>query len=181
MAATLQQLIRERADQDSVAIKYGDRTWTWREHVAEATAQAATLIAMADPERPLHVGVVVGNTPDMLTAMAAASLGGYVLCGINTTRRGEGLTRDVKRVDCQFLLTDSDHLHLLDGLDLGAVTVIDVSSDVWAASTAAAPALVPHRESEPDDTFMMIFTSGTSGDPKAVVVPHAIVLFAGIA
>ena len=181
MADTLQQLIRERAGQDSVAIKYGDRTWTWREHVAEATAQAATLISMADPERPLHVGVLMGNTPDMLTAMAAASLGGYVLCGINTTRRGEGLTRDVKRVDCQFLLTDRDHLHLLDELDLGAVTVIDVSSDAWATSTASAPALVPHRESEPDDTFMMIFTSGTSGDPKAVVVPHAMVLFAGIA
>jgi fatty-acyl-CoA synthase len=39
--------------------------------------------------------------------------------------------------------------------------------------------LVPHREVGADDTFMMIFTSGTSGDPKAVEVPHAMVLFAG--
>jgi fatty-acyl-CoA synthase len=180
MADTLQQLLRERADHDATAVKFGDSTWTWREHVAEATAQAATLIAMADPERPLHVGVLMGNTPDMLTAMAAASLGGYVLCGINTTRRGDGLVRDVKRVDCQVLLTDPDHRHLLDGLDLDAVTVIDVSSDAWAKAIASAGALVPYRESEPGDTFMMIFTSGTSGDPKAVVVPHAMVLFAGI-
>ncbi len=28
---------------------------------------------------------------------------------------------------------------------------------------------------------MMIFTSGTSGDPKAVQVPHITVLFAGVA
>jgi fatty-acyl-CoA synthase len=181
MADTLQQLLRERADLDATAIKYGDQTWTWREHVAEANAHAATLIAMADTARPLHVGVLMGNTPDMLTAMASASLGGYVLCGVNTTRRGDGLVRDIARVDCQFLLTDLDHLHLLDGLDLPGVTVIDVSTDEWAQSVASAPTLTPHRESAPDDTFMMIFTSGTSGDPKAVVVPHAMVLFAGIA
>jgi fatty-acyl-CoA synthase len=181
MADTLQQLLRERADHDGTAIKFDDRTWTWREHVAEAGAQAATLIAMADPARPLHVGALMGNTPDMLTAMAAASLGGYVLCGINTTRRGDGLVRDIGRVDCQLLLTDPDHLELLDGLDLPGVTVIDVSTDEWARSVASAATLVPHRESTPDDTFMMIFTSGTSGDPKAVVVPHMMVLFAGVA
>ena len=39
----------ERADQDTVAVKYGDRTWTWREHIAEARAQAAALIASPIP------------------------------------------------------------------------------------------------------------------------------------
>lgn len=31
----------------------------------------------------------------MLTAMAAAGLGGCVLCGINGTRRGAALARDI--------------------------------------------------------------------------------------
>jgi fatty-acyl-CoA synthase len=185
MADTLQQLLRDRADQNGVAVKYGDRTWTWREHLAEAGAQAAALIAAADPQRPLHVGVLMGNTPDMLTALAAAGLGGYVLCGINTTRRGDALARDIKRVDCQMVLTDPDHRHLLDDVDLDAdlpgVTVIDVSTGAWADRVATAPALTPHREVDGDDTFMMIFTSGTSGEPKAVEVPHAMVLFAGSA
>jgi len=185
MADTLQHLLRERAEQDGVAVTYGDRSWTWREHLGEAAAQAAALIAAADPQRPLHVGVLMGNTPDMLTALAAAGLGGYVLCGINTTRRGEALARDITRVDCQIVLTDAEHRHLLDDLDidadLPAVTVLDVSTQQWADLLAAAPALVPHREVGADDTFMMIFTSGTSGDPKAVEVPHAMVLFAGSA
>ncbi len=89
----------------------------------------------------------MGNTPDMLTALAAAGLGGYVLCGINTTRRGEALARDIARVDCQLLLTDAEHRHLLDGLDLPGVTVIDVSGATTGRDCSAPrPHLVPHRE-----------------------------------
>ena len=179
MADTLQQLLRTRADGESVAVKHGDRAWTWREHLAEASAQAAAVIAAADPSRPLHVGVLMANTPDMLTALAAAGLGGYVLCGINTTRRGAALARDIVRVDCQMVLTDPEHRGLLDGLDLPGITVVDVSTDEWARRLNAAAPLVPHREVTADDTFMMIFTSGTSGEPKAVEVPHSIVLYAG--
>ena len=181
MAETLQQLLRERADDDSVGLKYGDRAWTWREHLADAASDASALIAAADPERPLHVGVLLGNTPDMLRALAAAGLGGFVLCGINTTRRGAALARDIQRVDTQILLVNREHRQLIDGLDLGDVRVIDVSSAEWAGEVAAAPPLTPIRESEPDDTFVLIFTSGTSGEPKAVQVPHAVVLVAGMA
>ncbi|MCV7069139.1 AMP-binding protein [Mycolicibacterium farcinogenes] len=176
MAETLQQLLRERERGDTVAVKYGDDSWTWREHIAEAKAQAATLIGMADPDRPLHVGTLLGNTPEMLTALAAAALGGYVLCGINNTRRGEALARDIARVECQIVLVDSQHRELLDGLELPGVSVIDVSDTGWTPQE-----LTPHREVKPDDTFMMIFTSGTSGEPKAVEVSHSIVLFSAAA
>lgn len=181
MADTLQQLLRERSEQDDVAVKYGDRTWTWREHVAEARAQAAALIGVADASRPLHIGVLLANTPDMLTALAAAALGGYVLCGINNTRRGAGLARDIALVDCQILITDAAHRHLLDGVELPGVRVLDTSSPEWAALTADPKELTPHREVGPDDTFVMIFTSGTSGDPKAVQVQHMMPIFAGSA
>ncbi|BBZ68231.1 acyl-CoA synthetase [Mycolicibacterium insubricum] len=172
MAETLQQLLRERAGHDGVAVKYGDRRQTWREHVAEASAQAAALISLAESGRTLHVGTLLGNTPDMLTALAAAALGGYVLCGINDTRRGAALAGDIAKVECQILLVDEAHRELLDGLELPGVAVIDVGTAAWPQRE-----LTPQREVGPDDTFMMIFTSGTSGAPKAVRVPHAIVLF----
>lgn len=179
MAETLQQLLRSRADGDAVAIRYGDTTTTWRQHIHDAARQAAAVIDSADPDRPLHVAVLFGNSPHMLTALAAAGLGGYVLCGVNTTRRGAALARDIARVDAQILLTDAEHRHLLDGVDLPGVTVYDVTDTDWAARLAQAPELTPHREVVADDTFMMIFTSGTSGEPKAVEVPHSTVLFAG--
>ena len=179
MAETLQQLLRERLDQTTPALKYGDRVWTWREHLADATTAAAALIGVADPDRPLHVGALLGNTPEMLTAMASAALGGYVLCGINDTRRGPALARDVLHADCQIVLTDPAHRHVLEGLDLPGVRVFDVAGESWSAVLQSAGPLTPYREVGPTDTFMMMFTSGTSGDPKAVQVTHLTVLFAG--
>ena len=180
MAETLQQLLRERAEDDNPGVRYGEQTWSWREHVAESSAVAAALIAAADPGRPLHVGTLLGNTPDMLRAMAGAALGGYTLCGINNTRRGEGLRADVLRAECQLLVTDAEHRPLLDGLDLTGVRVLDTSSDEWADLVAGAGPLTPYREVDAMETFMMIFTSGTSGEPKAVQVNHLMVLFSGL-
>ena len=187
MADTVQQLLRTRIGDSTPAVKYGDRVWSWREHLADASAAASALIGIADPERPLHVGALLGNTPEMLTAMAAAALGGYVLCGINETRRGAALAKDIVRADCQILLTDPAHRALLDGLELPGVRVLDIppqaggapTTEEWSGLLAAAGPLVAHREVNAGDTFMMIFTSGTSGEPKAVQVTHLTVIFAG--
>lgn len=152
MFETVQQLLRHRMHDDTPAVADGDRTWTWRQHLTEAAAEASLLIELADAARPLHVGALLGNSPAMLRSMAAAALGGYVLCGINTVRRGTGLLTDIRRADCQLLLVDADHLPLLDGLDLADLTVLDVTSRRYLDAVAAAPPLVPRREVGPADT-----------------------------
>ena len=80
-------------------------------------------------------------------------------------RRGAA-GRHVRRSDCQLLLVDAEHAPLLDGLDLSGVTVLDVSGGDYARAVASAPPLVPHKEVGGTDPFMMIFTSGTSGNPR---------------
>ena len=145
MFETVQQLLRSRMTDDSVAMLHDDRTWTWREHLAEASAEASALIALSDASRPMHVGALLGNTPAMLRSMAAAALGGYVLCGINTTRRGDGLAGDIRRADCQLVLANTEHMPLLDGLDLGGATVVDVDGPEYRDAVAAAKPLEPIR------------------------------------
>ncbi|MFC9982746.1 fatty-acid--CoA ligase FadD1 [Gordonia sp. NPDC127522] len=179
MAETVTQLLQARADDDNLAITYEGRQWTWREYIRDAEQAASAILGIADTERPLHVGVLLGNTPDMLIALAAGALGGYVTAGINNTRRGEGLAADILRADCQILLTDAEHRPLLDGLELTDVTVLDTSTPQWAEMLSGAAELTPHSVPGAMDTFMLIFTSGTSGNPKPVQFAHMMMPFAG--
>jgi fatty-acyl-CoA synthase len=180
MFETVQHLLRSRMADDNVAVVYGDERWSWREHLAEAAGEASALIGLADLDRPLHVGALLTNSPAMLRAMAAAALGGYVLCGINTTRRGDGLLSDIRRSDCQLLLVDADHRHLLTELDLTGITVLDVTTSSYRDVVTGAPPLVPYRDVEGHDPLMMIFTSGTSGNPKAVPFAHGMAVVCGL-
>jgi fatty-acyl-CoA synthase len=176
---TMQAFLRRRLSDPNIAVKHRDLQWSWSQYLAKAAARAAALIGAADPQRPMHIGSLLGNSPEMLLQMAAAGLGGYVLCGVNNTRRGEALAADIRRADCQFVVTDAEHRPLLDGLDLGATQILDSSTPQWAELISGAGDLVPYREVAATDAFMMIFTSGTSGNPKAVQVSHLMAMFAG--
>ncbi|MCD2116676.1 MULTISPECIES: hypothetical protein [Rhodococcus] len=89
------------------------------------------------------------NTAAVVHAIAGAGLAGFPLVGLNNTRRGEGLARDILRADCQILLTDAEHAPLLDGLDLGDVAVFDVASPEWRALVDGACPLEPYRKVGP--------------------------------
>ena len=177
---TIQALLHKRLTDPTIAVKYGDLQWTWGQYLALSAARAAALVAAADPRRPMHVGALLGNTPEMLTQMAAAGLGGYVLCGLNTTRRGAALAADIRRAHCQFVVTDAEHRPLLDDLDLEETRILDASTSEWTEFIAGSGELVTHRQVTAMDAFMMIFTSGTSGNPKAVQVSHLMATFAGL-
>ncbi|SIS14490.1 fatty-acid--CoA ligase FadD1 [Williamsia sterculiae] len=175
----MQQLLRTRASEETVAVRVADRAQSWREHIREAEQIASAILAMADTSRPMHVGTLLGNTPAMLGALAAGGLGGFTLCGINTSRRGAGLIRDIRIADVQILLVDDRHLPLLTGLPIGDVRVVNVDSGEWHRLVDRAGPLRPYRETTATDVFMLIFTSGTSGDPKAVQVSEMMVAIGG--
>lgn len=155
----------------------GEEFTSWRDHIAAGAAVASALRARLDPDRPPHIGVLLGNTPSFSSVLVAAGLSGVVPVGLNPTRRGAALARDIERADCQLVLTDSGAV-LPDGPS--TIEYIDVESDRWASELAAhAGTEVTFADLSPDDLFMLIFTSGTSGEPKAVRVTHDKVAFPG--
>ena len=172
---TIRDLLLARADQDTPALLTHERAWTWRELVSEASARAAAIARTLDPERPPHVGLLMDNTPEMLLGLVTAGLGGHVAVGVNSTRRGDALVDDLHRADVQLLLTDATQRHLLEGLDLSGIRVVD--TDDWGDQLKPGP--TPQADIADGSLFMLIFTSGTSGRPKAVRITHEKVTYPG--
>jgi fatty-acyl-CoA synthase len=164
------ELVLQRGDDDHLGLRFEGEEWTWREVVSEAERRAA-LLQRARHDGPFHVGVLLENTPEYLFLLAGAALCGAVVVGINPTRRGEQLAEDVRRTDCQMVVTDSTMRHLLDGLDLGIGSdrILVADSEAYRAELEeAAAGWVPTASPSPEDLFLLIFTSGSTGGPKAV-------------
>jgi fatty-acyl-CoA synthase len=160
--STVTALLAPLAEVDDRGVYFEDSFVSWRDHIAAGAALGAALRARLDPDEPPHVGVLLGNTPFFSTVLVAAALTGLVPVGLNPTRRGAALERDVAHADCQLVLADNS-------TDASVPGAVDVESSSWEAELAAyAGAPVTFRDADPDDLFMLIFTSGTSGDPKAV-------------
>ncbi len=155
---TVSALVRARAHDDRPGLLFEERAWTWAEHTAEAAARAAHYETLRPTEGPPHVGVLLENVPEYSFWLAAAALGRFVLVGLNATRRGQGLLDDVAATQCHLVLTDRPELFA--GLDIPVLDphVLDY-----------APAPLPTAEALTDDLYLLIFTSGTTGSPKAVM------------
>ncbi|MFG1644653.1 long-chain-fatty-acid--CoA ligase [Amycolatopsis sp. NPDC049252] len=170
---TVTDLLLARAGDERPGLRFEDETYTWAEHVRASAVRAGDLREALRGDRPPHVGVLADNVPAFSVLLGACAFAGAVLVGLNPTRRGEALARDVRLADCRFVLAEAKYRPLLDGLDLGGIEVRDL--DAWpSANTPIDP--VP---ASPDDLLMLIFTSGTSGDPKAVRCTHGKIAFPG--
>ncbi len=179
------------------AICFGDSVWTHAQYAAESIRWANLLLSQprrggGDAHRPVHVGVLLDNTPDYLFAFGGAAFAGATVVGLNPTRVGEHLLRDIVHTDVDLIVTEPRHLGELDGLDLGERRVLvshrfDAGSDDvddrgrdLDAALAEVGSDDPGLAHDPSSTrWALIFTSGTSGAPKAVICSQRRLLVTG--
>ncbi|MGC5249527.1 AMP-binding protein [Gordonia sp. DT219] len=165
--ATVAQLLSALADVDDRGVHHEGGFLSYSEHLRRSGSCAAELRAMLGDTGTPHVGVLLDNVVEFSILVAAAALENLVIVGLNTTRRGGALAADIARADCRFVLVDEHTAMLLDGVEVG-VPVHDVHR-FTDPGTAVLPAPRPvPRDTSPDDLLMLIFTSGTTGEPKAV-------------
>jgi fatty-acyl-CoA synthase len=168
---TIAELVQSRADDDRVGLRFENESWSFRDYVRECQTRARMLLDVK-PSGAFHVGVLMDNLPDYPFLIGGAALAGATVAGLNTTRRGAELARDVRHTDCGILITEKKYRPLLEGLDTGIASdrIFVVDDESWSNRLERAADLpLPDIEVDPRAPFLLIFTSGTTGDPKAAI------------
>ncbi len=165
---TFAEVVRSRIGDGHVGLRFGDDSWTWGDVVQEAADRSAALAGLG--KRRPHIGVLLENVPDYVFWLAAAALSGAVVVGINPTRRGAELAHDIRHTQCDLIVTEDRLAGLLDGIDHGVETVWNVDRADYRDLLATHRGSRPPAELPPADAILLLlFSSGSTGAPKAVI------------
>lgn len=170
---TFVQNVASRAGDAKPGLCFEDRQWTWEQVLKEGAARAAALrtVVSASEGRQVHVGILLENVPDYVFWIVAASLADAVVVGLNASRSGPEIAQDARHADVDLVITES-RLRSLAG-NVADVRVLDVDSseyDEWLAPYRGAEVPADSALPGPDRLAMLLFSSGSTGAPKAVIV-----------
>jgi fatty-acyl-CoA synthase len=182
-AANAAELIRRNGRDPAIcdrpAVRFEECAWTHAEFMEESGRWANLFLAHRCPDQPFHVGVLLDNLPQYLFAFGGAALAGATIVGVNHTRTDVHLLHDIEQTDCQLLVTEPRHASLIDPirqrLKVPVLTLGENLEDDLAATDVGDPGVDP----DPATPWALIFTSGTSDAPKAVVCSQRRVLVSG--
>ena len=102
-------------------------------------------------------GCCYPTVPEFVFLICGAALAGACIVGVNSTRRGLELERDVEHTACQFVLTDATYADLLP-------SALRIEDRPWADHDGAP---LPETDPLPSTDMFLLFTSGSTAAPKA--------------
>src|SRR5688572_12423931 len=188
VAQVLETQARERPD--SVFLIYGDKRLTYAQVEGRATALAAALAELG-VEPGDRMAVDMPNWPEFVISMFAAAKLGAIIVPLNPRYTIPELQYMLRHSEATVVVTaenfnGTDYLQLFEGFlttlpDLQyLVTVGD--EDLWHDDriyqfedllSSGEGRAVPETSIDADnDTFAILYTSGTMGKPKGVALTH---------
>ena len=167
---------------DRPALTYKETTVAYGELWSRALSVGAQLAALG-LERGDRVAIYLEKRVETVVALFAASVADGVFVPVNHVLKPPQVAHILRDSGARFLVTSADRLgQLADGLDGTALTDVIVVGELrtgpfdalrvhpWAAEQPSAEA--PRAGSIDVDPAAILYTSGSSGKPKGVVLSH---------
>ncbi|HKA16545.1 MAG TPA: class I adenylate-forming enzyme family protein [Myxococcota bacterium] len=149
---------------DRVVLTHGSDHFTAAELFAAAGAAAAEIRA-SGAEKTAFLDV---SSPALPVAMFGAAWAGTPFVPLNYRLTGAEVDRLIDQITPCYLVTDAPRAAELGGRE----GVQAISSAEFLARVRGAATPDPTWNMDPDEIAVLLFTSGTTGPPKAAVLRH---------
>jgi amino acid adenylation domain-containing protein len=155
---------------DRVAVGDSTRTLTYAELDREANHIARALLALS-PQRQDTVGLWLGHEAAMIAAIWGVLKAGKIYVPLDPALPAARIAHLVEDAQARAIVTDAGHALGLASLPMPRPEIVDLDA-LATGSPAPAPAIpIPA-----DDLCYLLYTSGSTGEPKGVPHRHRNVL-----
>jgi fatty-acyl-CoA synthase len=167
------KVFQERAARygDKVFIKFGDEQLTYRE-CNETVNRYAAVLATRGVGHGDVVGVMLRNSPQSVLIMLAVVKCGAVAGMLNYHQRGDVLKHSLGLLSARAVVAETDFIEPIteSGADTDGLMTVDELRQLAVTAPTTNPAATAAVLAK--DKAFYIFTSGTTGMPKASVMTH---------
>ena len=183
---TVRELLEERAgrygDKTFLIVPEDDRAFSYHDFdlAINRTAQVLHGLGIGHGDK---VAILTTNVPEFLFAFFGAMKLGAVAAPINNLLKAAEMQFIMAHAEAKVLLTMPRFLDLVRSIrdelpDLREVLVAGSAEDEpgtrnFLGLCSLAPAMAPPASIDPDDEAVILYTSGTTGKPKGVLITHA--------
>ncbi|GAA2000423.1 hypothetical protein GCM10009799_29700 [Nocardiopsis rhodophaea] len=155
------------ATPEAVALRFGDRELSYAE-LDERSERLARHLRERGVAKGAVVGLCLHRSVELVVGLLGVLKAGAAYLPLSPDDPVERLAYLLGDTDAALVLTQGA---LRDGLP-DTVPVLALDTDAWGADVPAGSAQEPERCGTPSDLAYVMYTSGSTGEPKGVMVEH---------